>query len=82
MFTLRRIASFTPAQKPFQIDLQSTHKNSDFGTISVTERSCASPILKVERHISDRFCSILWCTVNRCSDRSGSEEVGITTGIP
>ena len=82
MFTLRRIASFTPARKPFQIDLQFKHKNSDFGAISVTERSCASPILKVERHISDRFCAILWCTVNRYSDRSGSEEVGIRTGIP
>ena len=33
---------------------------SDLGTISVTERSCASPISKVERHISDRFCSTLW----------------------
>ena len=82
MFTLYRIASFTPARKPFQIDLQSTHNNSDFGAISVTERSCASPILKVERYISDRFCAILWCTVNRYSDRSGSEEVGIRTGIP
>ena len=82
MFTLRRIASFTPARKPFQIDLQFKHKNSDFGAISVTERSCASPILKVERHISDRFCVIFWCTVNRYSDLSGSEEVGIMTGIP
>ena len=34
---------------------------SDLGTISVTERSCASPISKVERHISGRFCSTLWC---------------------
>ena len=82
MFTLERIASFTPAPKPFQICLMSTHKNSDFGTISVTERSCASPILKVERHISDRFCAILWCTVNRYSDSSRSEEVGARTGIP
>ena len=82
MFRLDGIASFTPARKPFQIDLQFKHNNSDFGAISVTERSCASPILKVERHISDRFCAILWCTVNRYSYRSGSEEVGITTGIP
>ena len=37
MFTLDWIASFTPARKPFQIDLQFTHKNSDFGAISVTD---------------------------------------------
>ena len=30
-----------------------THKNRDFGAISVTERSCATPISKVESHISD-----------------------------
>ena len=82
MFRLYRIASFTPARKPFQIDLQFKVKNSDFGAISVTERSCAWPILKMERHISDRFCPILWRSVNRYSDRSGSEEVGIRTRIP
>ena len=41
MFILYRIVSFTPARKPFQIDLLFTHKNSDFGAISATERSCA-----------------------------------------
>ena len=67
MFTLDRTASFTPARKPFQID-QFTHKNSDFGAISVTDkRSCASPILKEERHILARFGAMLWCTVNRYS---------------
>ena len=30
-----------------------THKNRDFGAISATERSCATPISKVESHISD-----------------------------
>ena len=34
---------------------------SDLGTISVTRRNCASPVSKVERHISDSFCSTLWC---------------------
>ena len=28
-----------------------THKNGDFGAISVTERGCAPSISKVERHI-------------------------------
>ena len=27
-----------------------THENDDFGPVSVTERSCAAPILKVDRH--------------------------------
>ena len=30
-----------------------THKNRDFGAISVTEQSCAALISKVESHISD-----------------------------
>ena len=28
------------------------HKNGDFAAISVTEQGCATPMLKVERHIS------------------------------
>ena len=36
-----------------------SHKNGDFGAISVTERSSASSVLKVERYISpDRFCAV------------------------
>ena len=49
MFTLYRIA-FVPARKPYRIGFQFTHKNGDFGAISVTEQSCP------ESHISDR-CS-------------------------
>ena len=41
-----------PAQKPYRIAILFTRKNGDFGAISVTERSCAAPISKVERHIS------------------------------
>ena len=37
------------------------------GAISVTERSCAAPILNVERYISNGFCAILWCSVNTYS---------------
>ena len=55
MFTLYRIA-FAPARRPYQIGLLFTHKSGDFGVISVTERSCAARISKVESHISDR-CS-------------------------
>ena len=28
----------------------------------------------MERHISYRFCTSLWCSVNRYSERSGSEQ--------
>ena len=53
--TLYQVA-FTPAQKQYRIGLQFTHKNGDFGAISVMERSWVAPIAKVESHISDR-CS-------------------------
>ena len=43
-----------------------THENGDFGAAFVKERGCASPILKVGCHISDRFlCHSR--VVNRCS---------------
>ena len=39
-----------PVRKPYRIRLLFTHRNRDFRAISVTERSCAAPISKVERH--------------------------------
>ena len=39
----------------------------------VAARSCVPPISKVERHIADRFCAILWCSVNTHSPRRGSK---------
>ena len=51
------------ARKPYRVGILSTHMNGDFGSISVTERSCHAPISKVERHISDRFCATVWCKV-------------------
>ena len=36
--------------------------------IFATKRSCAAPISKGERHISDRFCATLWCSINRYLD--------------
>ena len=53
--TLYQVA-FTPAQKRYWIGLRFSHKNGDFGAISVMERSWVAPITKVESHISDR-CS-------------------------
>ena len=40
--------TFAQARKPYRIELLFTHNNSDFGTISVTERSCVAPISKVD----------------------------------
>ena len=31
----------------------------------------ATPVSKVECHIADRFCAILWCSVNTLSARRG-----------
>ena len=55
MFTLYQTA-FTPLRKSYQIELLFTHKNGSGGAISLTERSCAAPISKVESQISKR-CS-------------------------
>ena len=43
------------ARKPYQKALLFTHENGDFGPTSVTERSCAAPKVKKDRHISERF---------------------------
>ena len=40
------------------------HKNGGFGSTFVTGRSCASPISKVKRHISERLCGAFWRNVN------------------
>ena len=57
------------------------HKDGDFGTVFVMERSCAVPLLNVDCHLSDRFCTTLRRRVNRYSDLSGSKWVGARTGI-
>ena len=79
MFWRHRIA-FAPSRKSYRIGLLFTHMNGCGVAISVTERSCAAPISKVERDISDRFCAILWCKVNTYSARYGSKYVGARTG--
>ena len=80
MFALYQIA-FAPSKKPYWIGLLFIHRNGDFGGIFVTEGSCAEPPSKLERHISERFCAILWHSVNMYSDRSGSESIGARAGI-
>ena len=61
------------ARKPYRIGLLFTHKNDDFGAISVTERSCAGGI--------SNSCATLLCSVNRYLDPSGSEKAEARTGI-
>ena len=54
MLTLYRIA-LAPSRKSYRIRLLFTHKNGDFGPISVKERSYGLLISKVESYISDRY---------------------------
>ena len=57
IFTLLRVnIAFAPAWKPYRIGLLFTHKNGDFGAISVTGRSCAVPSSRLKSHIWNR-CS-------------------------
>ena len=72
--------SFCAVKKIIPHKLLFTHMNGCDVTISVTERSCAAPISKVERDLSDRFFAVLWCKVNTYSACCGSKEVGVTTG--
>ena len=59
----------------------SNTENGDFGWISMTERSCAATISKVDHILSDSLCASLWCSVSTYSDRRGSKRVGVRTGI-
>ena len=47
------------SRKSYRIGFLFIQKNGCGGAVSVTERSCAAPIPKVERHLSDRFCAVL-----------------------
>ena len=47
--------ALTLARKPYRMGILFTHRNSDFGEDSLTERSYATTILKVICHISDGF---------------------------
>jgi len=68
LYTLYRIA-LAPTRKPYRIGHLFTQKNGGFDAISLTERSCAALILKLDRHISDR---LMWTGI---SDSTGSKWV-------
>ena len=59
LFTRNRIP-FAPARKPKPIRLLFTHRNGDFGVITVTERSCAALISRIgASHIGQVLCHTL-----------------------
>ena len=54
-----RVSTKVTAMKSYGIELLFTHnKNGDSGAISETEGSCAAPISKAERHMSDWFRTV------------------------
>ena len=55
-------------------DRASVHKGiADFGAVFTTERRCAASILKVNRHVSDRFSYHSLASYEQVPDRSGSQ---------
>ena len=55
-------------------DRTSVHKgNADFGAVFTTERCCAALILKVNRHVSDRFSYHSLASCEQVPDCSGSQ---------
>ena len=65
MFILYQVA-LAPGRKPHLVGLLFTHGKGDFGAISVTKRSCASPIAKVLCHFLDLYGPVSLCgSVNR-----------------
>ena len=61
---------FAPARKPYQIGSLLTHKNGDFGAISVTEQCCAAPIFKVDSHCLLYQIAFRDCTFSSAPQRS------------
>ena len=68
MFTLYRVAFALAKNWPYRIGLLFTHKNGDFGAISVAGRRYEAPISKVESDISDRCSYYTGYSVNIASD--------------
>ena len=65
-------------------DRASVHKgNPDFDAVLTTERRCAASILKVNRHVWDRFSYTLWHRVNRFSTAAevNNSEGGLNSTI-
>ena len=55
-------------------DRASVHKGiANFGVVFTTEQRCAASILKVNRHVSDRFSYYSLASCEQVPDRSGSQ---------
>ena len=52
-----RGTAFAPARKSYRVELLFAHKNCGLEAVSLEKRGCDAPILKVDRHISDRSLS-------------------------
>ena len=78
MFTGKYQVACVQARKPYWIH----HKNSDFGAISVTERSCIAPISEVKSHISDDVHSIQDSLSCRHKELSGGPSSLFVCAIP
>ena len=50
------ITAFARTRKSYRIGLLLTHKNGDFGAISVSGRSCTAPVMREHRPYWIGFC--------------------------
>ena len=73
-----RGTAFAPARKSYRVEPLFTHKNSGLEAVSLEKRGCDAPILKVDRHISDRSLYQEPITLSQCysSWQSFDSEVG------
>ena len=76
---VRGSTAFTPARKSYRVELLFTHKNSDLEAVSLEQRGCDAPTLKVDRHISDRsLCYSSWQSFD--SEVGGDDSTNVYTG--
>ena len=68
------------ARKSYRVELLFTHKNSGLEAVSLEERGCVAPILKVDRQISDRSAMLLFVAVIWLRGRGGGDSTNVYTG--
>ena len=73
--------ALAPTRKPHRTGLLFTHTNGDFGAISLTARSCGTPVFESGSSHIGKVYPTLSRNVNWYSDRSVSKWGGARTGI-
>ena len=64
------------------LDRASVHKGiANFSVVFTTERRCTASILKVYRHVSDRFSYHSLASCEQVSNHSGNQELGGRIGF-